>query len=315
MNRASGLALLMAGVLLVTSVALAAESPQTGVNPQKQVLLGELQKRYPDSKIVEVSPDQLEQMQRDGRSTHALVAQSGDPAQVKEVPLTEKKKDYCARRVEATTANSDGHFSLNFYGSGWSSGSKGDGAAVLFVVIGLVVAVVFVAYAVSYLGRMVYGAADECIVRWWEVGLQTTWIEDQENGYHRSGVLGGVEVSTGLGEPERLIGLVADVGYADIQILTSGRGTDVRMMAPYWMVGPGLYIRPFYLQLLSGTAFHQDIGLLSVARFGVNFELGGGWRTGFNLGATLMNQRVSQGILTSLGSFAYSGGLTLGIQF
>lgn len=188
-------------------------------------------------------------------------------------------------------------------------------AAVVFVIIGAVVVVVWTLYAVKFLYDVAVGA--QPCGRWSELNISVSSISRDS---HQHADFSGLHLMTGYRDGATDVGISAEAGYADI--LLSEAGT-LSLDGLYWMVGPMLRWRlnrsrnPSYyeMEFSAGTSEHPEIGLLARAKAGLRFGIGNALRGGVNLGVLNINLNDTQGIITDRHRYYYLLGIEMGYRF
>lgn len=188
-------------------------------------------------------------------------------------------------------------------------------AAVVFVIIGAVVVVVWTLYAVKFLYDVAVGA--QPCGRWSELNFSVSSIS-RDTSQHAD--FSGVHFMTGYRDGGTDVGISAEAGYADILLSETGSPS---LDGLYWMVGPILRWRlnrfdnPSYyeMEFSAGTSEHPEIGLLARAKAGLNFGIGNALRGGVNLGVLNINLNDNQGIITDRHRYYYLLGVEMGYRF
>ncbi len=195
--------------------------------------------------------------------------------------------------------------------SGW--GGNSNDAAVLFVVIGTVVLVVWTLYAFKYLFDIASGQR-RC--SWTDLVASSTWTSgDQEE----SAWFGGVRFLTGIHDGVTDIGLSGEIGESHIRM--PEEAIDIRGM--YWLLGPLLRWRvsdsnnPHYFQMefLAGSTDNDEVGVIAQARAGFNFGVGENFRWGMNFGALKIDLSETEGFIGERSQYHSLLGLELGYRF
>ncbi|MDH5205215.1 MAG: hypothetical protein OEW36_06095 [Hylemonella sp.] len=207
------------------------------------------------------------------------------------------------------------HINMNV-GSGHSHGGRGgsgDSAAVLFVIVGAVVLVVWTLYAVKYVIDRARGI-DGC--HWSEWALTTSGIQSYRPQYAN---FSGLRYLSGSRSGHTHFGISAELGHADVQLTEVG---ILRLRGLYWLVGPllrwslstGRNPSYFQMEFLVGSTEHQEMGTIAAARMGVNFGLSDRLRLGVSYGALNLNLH-EQGIILDRSQYYGLWGLDLGYRF
>jgi len=176
--------------------------------------------------------------------------------------------------------------------SDWGAG--GDESAVVFVVIGAVVVVVWTLYAFKYLFDLAAGVRP-CDA-WSDFTFSSARIDDHD----LSASFNGVRFLTGVRNEATDFGISAQLGYSDIELPDASR----TLHGTYWLVGPLLRWsmggnNPHYFQMefLGGSTEHEEVGIIAQATAGVSFGVGNHFRWGVNIGALNIDLSETRGIV------------------
>ncbi len=195
--------------------------------------------------------------------------------------------------------------------------SSGDGALIIFAVIGVVVLIVWIPYVLAYLYQWI--AKGESAKGWWQLELLYTAMsrERLSSDTQRSGGFLGLRGSLFMGEDsgQQMI-LVVEGGRVDFEEVILGQKREYQ--AGYLMAGPGLSFGSeqthFGLQIIGGTADSRAIGLLSKATgfFKINFNP---WLFSLDLGALYSNIHSDRGAARDIDGFQFVGSVGFGLSF
>ncbi|HEY0720662.1 MAG TPA: hypothetical protein VGE50_05360 [Gammaproteobacteria bacterium] len=193
----------------------------------------------------------------------------------------------------------------------------GDGveAAVVFVVIGTVVVIVWTLYAFKFLYDVTVGTPP--CGRWSELNFTASMISSDADQHAD---FSGVHFMTGYRDGYTDIGISAEAGQSNILLTETG---TLSLEGIYWMVGPTLRWRvnnnrnpSFYeMEFVAGTTEHEEVGLLAKAKAGFSFGIGDALRWGVNLGVLNINLNDNQGIITDRHRYYYLFGVEMGYRF
>lgn len=195
--------------------------------------------------------------------------------------------------------------------------SHGNGAEVLYVVIGVVVVAVLVIYAVKFAYDIV--AQEHQYSRWWDLSFQSSAVLG--NNTVDGGTLTALKFAGGIVDDNMRVGLSGELGYMDVDLSDAGANA-VHTRATYGMLGPAVrWIiastpNPSYvfLEVIGGTANDSRIGVLSIARAGFNLGISSHARFGFNLGSMYTDVNDSKGLLDKK-TYNSIYGVELGFRF
>ena len=281
-----------------------------------------LQALYPQATVIRVAPEEYPELERTLRRAGYQTQGAADPvllaanAPNAPTPTSQGSSADCDQRAAAAGGGNVG-VDVNIYGGRGSGGrGSGDGAAVILVIIGAIVLVVWTVYAIKYVADMATGGADPCSRRWSEWAVTTTGINSYRPQYAS---FTGVRYLTGVDHAGLNFGLSAELGHADV-LLTEA--SALRLQGLYWMVGPLLRwglsggSNPSYLQmeLLAGSTENKEMGVIAAAKLGVNFGLGDRLRLGISYGAMNINLH-EQGIILDRSQFYTLWGVDMGFRF
>lgn len=193
-------------------------------------------------------------------------------------------------------------FNVNILGElrGGVRGGNGDGAQILYVVIGLVVVAVLVVYSFKYAYDIVMHKRQ--YTHWWDLGFQSTIVL----GNHAidRGSLAALRFAGGIIDDAMRVGLTSELGIMDVD-LRDDSATVIHTRATYGMLGPAVRwiiastSNPsfVYLEVLGGTANNTRIGVLSTARAGISVGINEHARFGFNVGSMYTDMKETEGLL------------------
>lgn len=199
--------------------------------------------------------------------------------------------------------------------SDWSSG---DGAIVIFVVVGVVVVLSVVVYAGAFIYQALLGSGD--IDYWWDVeGYGSILFGKESDGY-----MTGARLCSGLTDSAVRVGLVLEAGHIDTDVVIPPTVALVNVKGTYGMAGAGVRWNvggyennPSFLgiELLGGTASSENVDLMSAARATVSFGMTEHTRVGFSVGALYMGLASDDGILDDVDNFSTTVGMQAGYRF
>ncbi|MBN1849801.1 MAG: hypothetical protein JW932_14585 [Deltaproteobacteria bacterium] len=200
-----------------------------------------------------------------------------------------------------------------------------DIAVVLFVVIGVFIVAALIVYAGKFIYDVTVG--NGVYEYWWEISPGFTIIEnDTKYGFKESGYLAGLKLAAGFTERSIQFGLTGEAGVIDFSLYYEDHKGLLELEGIYGMVGPAIRFlfndddniknaSYLYLELLGGTSEHEEAGLLSVARMGLNWRIQEHLRFGIHAGSLYFDLKESEGIIENEDNFRLMGGLEFGYRF
>ena len=288
----------------------------------------ELLKKYPGAKVIHVTSEDYpaleERLRQSGYSQSEIVplelAQYKGQEDAQAVEL--KSKDLSSRNdCAGSSLESAGEesvrimvdFTEDMMGSG--NHSSGDEAAVLFIVIGTVVLVVWALYVFKYIYDVSVGFKP--CGRWNELTVVTNVTSTSDDQHAR---FNGLRYATGFREGMMDVGISFELGQTDILL----REVDtLELKGRYWLLGPMLRwrlsqgINPSYFQMnfTAGTTEHSEVGLLAKASLGLLFGIGNSMQLGLNWGVLNIDLDEDQGIISDHSQYHYLYGINVGFRF
>ena len=137
------------------------------------------------------------------------------------------------------------------------------------------------------------------------------------------GILTSFKFATGFKGQKRYIGLMTNFGYLDVEFELNEEPKTIAFNGNYVVTGATIrwYLQPdpsstyFHLDLLAGTTEHREIGIMSIARAGLNFSAFEDFRFGISLGSIQVNLKKSEGLIRNDHDFNLLGGMDVGYAF
>ena len=310
-----------------------AASPISPPNLDEQAL----RLQYPHARVVHVSPEEypaLEQtLLREGyrpstmhqvndtlRLTQNHEQQTSPlstSTQESEPALEPAEVDECSERGENGGNGEDSFRTALDITNDMMSGDSGndEGAAVLFIIIGTVVLVIWTLYVVRFLFDVSFGMKP--CGRWSELIMSSSAITSNANQHAR---FNGLRYITGFNDSGTDVGISAELGNSDILLTEVG---SLRLQGLYWLIGPMLRwnMNPqgtpgyFTMEFVAGSTEHPEMGIIAVAKMGFNFGSADHFRWGVNFGAMNINLHANQGIISDLSQYYFLYGLEFGYRF
>jgi hypothetical protein len=294
-----------------------------------------LKRDYPNARVIHVTPEQYpalrDRLMRQGYRPSGLkpvsnynIAQSEESESPTYLPPSQQTpappaspEDECKER-ERQNDGGEGSFesAIDITNDMMPDGnSDSDSAAVLFIVIGTVVLVIWTLYVVKYFVQSAMGM--ETCGRWSQLVAASSNIGGGTDQHAR---FNGLRYMQGFNDGGTDVGISAELGHADILLTEAG---SLRLQGLYWLIGPMLRWnmnpggRPNYFQMefVAGSTEHPEMGIIAVAKMGFNFAAGKNLRWGLNLGAMNINLHANQGIISDLNQYYFLYGLEFGYRF
>ena len=196
-----------------------------------------------------------------------------------------------------------------------NNSSGGEGAAVVFVIVGAVVILVWALYVFKYIYDLAAGFRP--CGRWSELGFVSSSISS--TGIQHI-AFDGVRYMTGFRDGNTDVGIAVELGHSDI-LLTEV--TALQLQGRYWFLGPVLRWRlsrsnnPHYFQMnfMGGSTEHDEIGVIAKASLGLRFGLGDHLHLGLSWGAMNVELNNDQGIISDRDQYHYLYGVSAGFRF
>jgi len=244
----------------------------------------------------------------------ATNAPAADPAAKRSPPPPSPAPAATDSVAQADHGDGFADFLCNLCSGDWGDGN---GAVVIYVVIGVAVVAAVVVYATAFLVEALTGTGQHR--HWWDLAADATFLTGDGN----RGSLSGARVSAGLENRAAKIGLVLDGGRIDARVRTRDSTQPLNISGGYVMAGTAVRwqlddaVNPscFGIELLAGTASAQQVGLISEARATLTFGIGNRARLGLSLGALYLGLKATDGLLTDAHDFSILLGVHSGIRF
>lgn len=315
----------MFGLSVLPQPVYAAQHFSTTGPDQAQLL-----ERYPDAHIVHVSPEQYraleKELQQRGYRPSAVLAlaqNTGANERLRQVRNIEpvlaeaSSSGDCVTQGDSTAGEDSVRLMVDFTDDlmNSSNGSSGDGAAVVFVIVGTVVVVVWALYVFKYLYDVSVGATP--CGGWNELTALTAASSSAAAQHLR---FEGLRYATGFRADTLDVGLSFELGQADILLKEVG---TLELQGRYWLLGPMLRWRlsqdanPSYFQMdfVAGSTEHDAVGLLAKASMGLLFGIGDALQFGLNWGVVKINLDENQGIISDRNQYHYVYSASFGFKF
>lgn len=214
-----------------------------------------------------------------------------------------------------TVSDDVGDLLVEIMRTDWTSS---DASLVIFVVIGAVVVLAVVVYAGAYLYDMATGSGD--YRHWWNLETQASFL----TGNDSRGYMAGLKLSAGFERADTRVGAILESGYLDVGIRQEGQAERLNADGVFVMAGVGVrWIfgetpeNPSHvgMELLAGTAWDDQVDVMSVARANLSLGIGSRGRLGFTVGSMFLGLDPTEGILENRSNFTTILGIETGIRF
>lgn len=307
-----------------TVMPASAQNPALGSTPDEDAL----RLQYPDARFIHVDAKDYaqlaQQLERRGYQTVSQLAANdqGDAFEPsREQPLREapRKKGDCGESLKSEPSAGDeslrvmvdfSHDVMHSSGNGNS-----EGAAVVFVIIGTLLIVVWALYLFKYLYDVAAGF--EPCGTWSDLVFNSSFVSEADNQHAR---FNGLRFSTGFRSGATDVGINVELGDADIQL---NAVSSQRLRGTYWMLGPMLRWRfssadnPHYFQMnfLAGSTEHDELGVIAQANIGLQFAISRNMHLGVSWGAMNIDLKNDQGLVSERDQYYYLYGFNVGMRF
>ncbi|MBI3188726.1 MAG: hypothetical protein HYZ31_12775 [Gammaproteobacteria bacterium] len=311
---------LLCSVLAWTSVVPVNASQ---AEPADNINEADIRARYPHASIIHVAPENYlqlaESLRQQGYSiANKLPADAAQPTdEVTPPPYTPAATNDCGDRNQPSAGDESIRVMVDFSSDMMRSGNNGnrDAAAVVFVIIGTVLIVVWALYVFKYIYDVAAGFTP--CGKWTDISLVRSAISS-DTQQHAD--FFGLRYMTGFRDGATEFGISAEIGQSDILLADAGLP---EMKGTYWFLGPVLRWRlsrsnnPSYFQMnfMAGSTEFEAMGTIAQANLGLQFGIGDGFKLGFSWGALNINLENTQGIVSERDQYYYLYGVNMGYQF
>lgn len=284
----------------------------------------EIRDNYPHAKIIHVSPEEYSQvastLKHQGYTMdreHSQTLPSNADQIDKNISLAISTDCYESQKQEnpdnSGTINTSIDISNNILKSGNNSNSND--AAIIFVIVGTIVIVVWVLYVFKYLFDLSMGFKP--CETWYQLSINSSSISDTTDTYYN---MKGIRFTSGFREGSTDIGIALEAGKTDI-LLTEQQA--LKLDGSYWLLGPTLRwqlssgYNPYYFHMnfMGGTTSHDETGVIAIATMGLQFGFGKHLYLGINWGAININLHDNPAILTERDQYHFLYGINSGFRF
>jgi len=318
---------LLCAVFTLTAVLPArAAAPAVSADMNEQAIRAQ----YPNARIIHVAEEDYAQIAARLSEQGYRVAANGvapveqdqqqDQQGQQESQKPERTEDDCGKRAQQGETSDDGTFRVivdatdDILHSG-NHGSNRESAAVVFVIVGAIVIVVWALYVIKYLYDSAVGITP--CNRWSELTLVSSAIS-RSSTQHID--FNGVRFMTGFRTGVTDVGIAVELGRSDI-LLTEA--SALALKGKYWFLGPMLRWRfsegknPHFFQMnfMGGSTDQDEIGVIAKASLGLRFGIGDHMHIGFSWGAMNIRLNNDQGIISDRDQYHYLYGINAGFSF
>ena len=302
-------------------------------NPSNNMSEAEIREKYPNAKIIHVSKEEYpalaRKLQKQGYKTRFMEPAQQLAAHDSNQTLNQPPEDVANNKRPLPEKNdcdsgsyrqgkSAGEHSLqvmvDFSSDMMHSADDSKEAAVLFIIVGTVLLVVWTFYIFKYLYDVSMGYLP---CRWSELSVSSSSISSDTNQH---AYFNGLNYKTGVQDGGTEFGISAEIGHAGILLIESG---TLRLEGLYWFIGPMLRwrlssgINPHYFEMdfLAGSTEHTEVGVIAKANMGLRFGIGEAMHMSINWGAMHINLNENQGIIDDRNQYHYLYGINVGYRF
>lgn len=267
--------------------------------------------------VREVSPEVFEHLVKSGKA-HQIHLSQTDEEKIK------KKKE--EERLEK--ASNDANNFADIFTDFGTGGTK-DAALVIFAIVGVVVVVAWIPYVPVLFYDYATGDKEKFQISQMATLQGTTIIGEGDEQTARHGGLLGARYSVFVEEIEKASsikkGLSFESGYYSTKEDTvSVDSSEVRREGAYWLVGPTLMVGDKIdfnnsifakLDLMGGTSFDRDLGLVMKADFSANWLFRSGFTFGAGIGGLYLHVKDDEGVLADANDIALTFSGIMGYAF
>lgn len=254
---------------------------------------------------------------------HLAHVDAKNPEKSIQVKMDEEKK----KKEEEQRLERVGHTSSNFADIFLDIGTGGskDAALVIFAIVGLVVVVAWIPYVPILVYDALTGDRDKFQFSHLLTIQGTPIIGGEES---RSGSLLAGRYAIYIEEKERASSIKKGLGFEAGYYLSKEEKLDgdqeVRNEGAYWLIGPSLMVgEPMgdgntlfaRLDLMGGTSFDSDLGLVTKAEFSGNWLFKSGFTMGLGIGGLYLHVKDDKGVLDDSNDIALTFSGIFGYAF
>lgn len=271
----------------------------------------------PPLKTIQLSPAEFQKLVVQSQvKTGKIDVKIQDSRRPEDIALEEAQKRKEEEEKEKTGEKTSSRGGVDFGLNAWFSGFHGDDelALLVFAVVGAVIVFAWIPYFPVLAYKALKDDKNKTVDI---VGVSILGAGDSKRGQYRYGTLTSGRYSLYLQkrdeqEPGNLLGFSADIGHYKFKEKNTDTGESDMVEGAYWLLGPSIifgYEDPVFgkVDLLGGTSFGSDLGLVSKADATVNFRVGdSGLILGAGIGALYLENNASRGIASNINKLSLS---------
>jgi len=272
----------------------------------------EIKTRYPDANIIHTTENEYSEVAKTLREQGYAV--QDNTSNQKSSSFSDCKKNSSREKQSSDDSIRMGiEITDGILNSAGNSNDKH--AALVFVIIGTVVVVVWAMYVFKYMFDLASGFKP-CFP-WYEITLSSSSISSSSI---QQLDLVGLRLMTGFSDENTDVGMAIEFGQADINI-TDNDSADFG--GRYWLLGSVLRwhlnnaFNPhtFQMSFMGGSTEENAVDLLARANIGIQLSLSDSFHLGFSWGVMNIELNNDQGIISARDDYEYFFGINSGISF
>lgn len=281
-------------------------------------------------KVIQVSPQELARLKSLHPEAQAYVLSGDEGRMLLAQRDDDEEEEERRRRGVRFGGNYSGSFPSRVPSGNWNfgGGDSGDAAMVILVLAAVVVVAVVAVYAVMFIWDLFAEGGKNTELRFeiftgieafkYETYDASNNVVTEEGSFQSKGIVFRMEtkgVSTGL---------QIEGGQIKADFLNEDLSTTYTVDGQYAAIGPvvtfgkfnrGKWNHRFNVDVLGGTTEHEEVGLMSIARFGYSVESPSGFGMEFTIGSLYLNLKSSEGLSRHKNDFNLTYGARVGWSF
>ena len=279
-------------------------------------------------KMIQVSPDEMQKLILRGYKNQTILLAQRNQTESDKEQASKKKKDKKNKDEDKDRDETDGDFYPNLGIDAWMSSSSNDEAAlIVFAVVGLVMIIAWVPYFPVLAYKAIKNKEDHDLIHLLSMNYVLTQdrsLDDQYRYRNVSGLRYSLFIKEKDSERSTSLGFATELGYYHYRLKDFETNEKERLEGGYWLLGPAmLFGTPEgkagnifgKIELLAGTSFDSDLGLVTKADLSGNVELGAGLSFGLGLGALYIDLKNSKGLLQNTDELSFMVSTNLSYAF